>query len=129
MIDETQRRFLRAITEQIPLDRLVEVHLFPPIRQSGVESGVAVVAALPEADAESTRHVVFSARYRLTIKGSERGKWEVSVVPEADAPLVTVEAVVLGVQRRAGELSAAERLTADEVRSLLDEASWPATTR
>ena len=81
------------------------------MRQSGVETGVAVVAALPlppepehvhetdeppEALSESAgdeflpieeedraiivhRHTVFTARYRHTLKGPDRGKWEVDV--------------------------------------------------
>src|SRR6186713_1304161 len=44
---ETQQRFLRAIAERVPKAQVVEVHLFPPIRQGGVETGVAVVAEDP----------------------------------------------------------------------------------
>jgi Fur family ferric uptake transcriptional regulator len=36
------------------------------------------------------RHTVYTARYRLVLKGPERGRWEADVVDEADAPLVTV---------------------------------------
>ena len=49
------------------------------------------------------RHTVYTARYRLVVKGPDRGKWEIDVVDEADAPLLTIETVVRGVQRRAGE--------------------------
>jgi len=49
------------------------------------------------------RHTVYTARYRLVIKVPERGRWESDVVAEAEAPLLTVETVVRGVQRRAGE--------------------------
>ena len=53
---ETQQRFLRAIAERVPMRQVVELHLFPPIRQGGVETGVAVVAEdprppLPDAEA------------------------------------------------------------------------------
>ena len=44
---ETTERFLRDIADRIGLDAVDEVRLFPPLRQSGVETGVAVVAALP----------------------------------------------------------------------------------
>ncbi len=44
---ETQQRFLRAIAERVRSEQVVEVHLFPPIRQGGVETGVAVVAEDP----------------------------------------------------------------------------------
>jgi hypothetical protein len=248
--EDVQTRFLREMALRLPLDRVVEAHVFPPIRQGGAETGVAVIAvrredagsgkgeavsasdsaepavelgapveaggapphgevandsseepypsdatvsvssheeppaesdseAVVEAqaadaqesetqtqegqpdDAESSetpaaahadgaeiadsppaeppalsasrrpltglpeRHTVFSARYRLTLKGPDRGKWEVDVVEEADAPLVTVDAVVRGVQRRAGEGADAERFTAEQLRALLEEPAAP----
>ena len=74
------------------------------------------------------RHTVFTARYRLTRKGAERGKWEFEVVADADAPLGTVDKVVRGVQRRAGEDEEPERLTAEGVRAALDGQAWQPTT-
>ena len=53
------------------------------------------------------------------LKGPDRGKWETNVVAEADAPLVTVDAVVRGVQRRAGDVDDPTRLDGDEVRAML----------
>ena len=178
---ETQQRFLRAIAERVPTDQVVELHLFPPIRQGGVETGVAVVAedprrpvpnvvaeavatapdvmaddvvatssivdlsveAGPEVDespysdapvedapaaetnghatvAEMARLIIHTARYRLTLKGVDRGKWEVDVVAEADAPLEALDAVVRGVQRRAGEGAEPDRLNAEAFRGALD---------
>ena len=203
---ETQQRFLRAIAERVPSEQVVEVHLFPPIRQGGVETGVAVVAEdprkrVPETDpvtvaangtaevvsAQRARHdadepqaaavvdvvdvhideidvrdvdvadeeaveldvaepdatevepgaaeaenesepveaplsrfTIHTARYRLTLKGVDRGKWEVDVVAEADAPLDAVEAVVRGVQRRSGEGAEPDRLTTEAFREALD---------
>jgi len=174
-VSEIAERFFRAIVTKVPLDRIEELHLFRPLRQGGVETGIAVIAArvieplaplaepgietssmveatLHEAPTESSavvpqestsapdydeaspyasdtlheivedaivesveyvaeeplpveRHTVYTARYRLVQKGPDRGKWEASVVDEADAPLITVEMVVRGVQRRAGEAS------------------------
>src|SRR5688500_8317348 len=40
-----RERFLAAVAEQVPIDRVVELYLFQPMRQGGVESGVAVIAA------------------------------------------------------------------------------------
>lgn len=231
---ETQQRFLRAIAERVPREQVVEVHLFPPIRQGGVETGVAVVAedprpvaatqadgssdvapvtassdgvpaadaigsvgaipgeSLPESDvvaeadvavveaeaavedqpsqavaterepnefdqdasdlvesdrrevesdeasaeaeagaelappatngtsAPALKFTIHTARYRLTLKGVDRGKWDFDVVAEADAPLDAVDAVVRGVQRRAGEGAEPDRLTTDAFREALD---------
>jgi hypothetical protein len=148
---ETTERFLREIADRVGLDAVDEVRLFPPLRQSGVETGVAVVAALPlppedihvhtnaeppEALTESAgdeflpieeedreiivhRHTVFTARYRHTLKGPDRGKWEVDVRAEADAPLVTVDQVVRGVMKRAGEAFEPERITASAFKTIV----------
>jgi len=150
-LDATRERFLVAIAAALPAERFIELHFFSPIRQGGVESGVAVIAAHPErveevviADAppavgqEGTgegelfsipgsgppvpsedRYTVYSAKYKLVLKGPDRGKWECSVVAEADAPLVTVETVVRGVQRRSGDAEAPERMSGDEARDYL----------
>lgn len=137
MTDETRARFLAGIAAQVPADRVAEVHLFGAIRQGGQESGVAVVALHrdpeppePEdavadedsaADVMPTRYTVYTARFRHTLKGPERGKWELAVTEEADAPLITVDAVVRGVSRRSGEVDETIRLSGDEFRAELPE--------
>jgi hypothetical protein len=131
LLTETRERFLLAIAGHVPVERIEEIHFFQPIRQGGVESGVAVVAAWPEvaavepasvppAEEREARPVVYTARYRLTLKGPERGKWEASVVAEAVAPLVTVDAVVRGVQRRSGDADVATRMEGNDVRAILE---------
>lgn len=151
MLSETRERFLRAIVAAVPPERIAEIYFFQPIKQGGVESGVAVVAAeeaMPtvepviesamepaeaaeaatepviepaiEVDEAATpRFTVFTARYRLTLKGPDRGKWDASVVAEAEAPLITVDAVVRGVQRRSGDVEEADRMSGDDVRAAL----------
>ena len=149
---ETTERFLRDIAERVGVDAVDEVRLFPPIRQAGVETGVAVVAAIPlppevadagysddppEALSESAgdeflpieeedreivvhRHTVFTARYRHTLKGPDRGKWEVEVQAEADAPLVTLDQVIRGVMKRAGEPFEPEKISATAFRTIVE---------
>lgn len=152
MLSETRERFLRAIVAAVPPERIAEIYFFQPIKQGGVESGVAVVAAEeamptvepviesavesaeaatepviehamePEVEvdeAATPRFTVFTARYRLTLKGPDRGKWDASVVAEAEAPLITVDAVVRGVQRRSGDVEEADRMSGDDVRAAL----------
>ncbi len=113
---ETTERFLKEIAEQVGADHVEMIHLFPPIRQGGVETGAAVIAASPSVQ---ERHIVYSASYRHTLKGPERGKWEVEITAEADAPLITVDAVVRGVMKRAGETFEPERLSASEFKTII----------
>jgi hypothetical protein len=113
---ETTERFLKEIAEKVGAEYVETIHLFPPIRQGGVETGAAVIAAsVPLQE----RHTVYSASYRNTLKGPDRGKWEVEVTAEAEAPLMTVNAVVQGVMKRAGESFEPERLTASEFRTIV----------
>ena len=111
---DSRTRFLREIAARVPAVRVTELYLFPPMRQGGIETGVAVVA-LGGDDEGSTRQTVYTATYRLTLKGADRGKWEAGMQAEADAPLLTVSAVVRGVQRRSGDELEPERLTAADL--------------
>ena len=118
ILTETRERFLRAIATQVAPERIAEIHFFQPIKQGGVESGVAVV--VENAAPETPRMVIYAASYRLTLKGLDRGKWEVNIVAEADAPLVAVDAVVRGVQRRSGDVDDAARMDGEDVRAMLE---------
>ena len=111
---DARTRFLGEIAERVPVTRITELYLFPPMRQGGLESGVAVIAVAGD-DEGSTRQTVYTATYRLTLKGPDRGKWEATMQAEADAPLLTVSAVVRGVQRRSGDEMEPERLTAADL--------------
>ena len=146
-LEQTRERFLMAIAAVLPPERFLELYYFAPIRQGGVESGVAVIAAHLEviaapiladappppdeemADDEPNeqlgpkRYTVYTAKYKLVLKGPDRGKWECSVVAEADAPLVTVETVVRGVQRRSGDAEGPERMSGEEARNFVLAAS------
>ena len=151
-MNEVRARFLKAILDQFPAERIAEIHFFPEIRQGQIETGVAVVAVVPEpplpaaaepaesrADevpdavapeavtAPAERFEVWSAAYRWTRKGPERGKWEVDLTAEADAPLPTVDIVVRGVHERAGEAMETERITNAELQALLSEPEWQTT--
>lgn len=136
---ETTERFLQEIATRVGHDRVAELYLFPVLRQGGVEGAVAVVAAYPEpvaadesaiapvADdaAPRARHVVYTARYRHTVKGTDRGRWAVEVVAEADAPLITVEEVVRGVVRRSGDAFQPERISGDQFRAIVPAPAAP----
>ena len=124
-LEETRDRFVTAIADRVKPDAIAEVHFFQSIKQGLTESAVAVVAAregqrLPaDTAAAADRMTVYTAKYRLTLKGPDRGKWEFALHAEADAPLVTVDKVVQGVQRRSGDAENPEKLSGEEFRALL----------
>lgn len=129
-MDDTRIRFLKAIAERFGVEHLVEVHLFSPIRQGVVETGVAMVAFEPTVPMEdgAMRLTVATARYRLTRKGPERGKWEFEAFETADAPLATVDIVARGVSQRAKDVTETERLSGEQVRSALEDPQWRTPT-
>ena len=116
---DVRERFLRDVLARVPAERVVEAHLFAPMRRGGIESGVAVVAARGDDELDGgARHTVYVAHYRHTLKGPERGRWEVTVREEADAPLLTVDLVVRGVGRRANDAAGAVRFDAGALHAL-----------
>ncbi|HUO52767.1 MAG TPA: hypothetical protein VMT93_09620 [Gemmatimonadaceae bacterium] len=124
-----RERFLRAIAERLPTRRLEDIRLFAPLRQGGIESGVAVVTAALDAEPGAEpgappRCTIYRAQYRLTLKGVERGKWEMTMTEEADAPDGTVDEVVRGVLRRAGEEAEPERLAGEALHAALADGEW-----
>jgi hypothetical protein len=123
-MNEVRERFLKAILEQLPAERIAEIHFFPSIRNGQVETGAAVIGTYPEQPETEERHVIHTASYRLTRKGPDRGKWEVDIVAQADAPLPTVDLVVRGVQQRSGDEIESLRITAQELQAILNEPLW-----
>ncbi len=117
--DVTLERFVAAIAERVNPQAVEEAHLFQPIKQGATESGVAVIAVSDAENADARRLAVYTAKYRLTLKGPERGKWDFSMQADADAPLVTVDKVVQGVQRRTGDAEGPHRLSGEEFREML----------
>jgi hypothetical protein len=95
--------------------------------EGGDDAADAGVAA-DEPPAPPVRLTVYRAGYRWTLKGVDRGKWEVDVRAEADAPLEAIGDVVRGVHRRAGGEAEPERLSGDAVRAALSDRPWAATT-
>src|SRR5438105_4110519 len=88
-----------------------------------VDSSEFVVSKLKDRAIIVHRHTVFTARYRHTLKGPDRGKWEVDVQAEADAPLVTLDQVVRGVMKRAGEPFEPEKISASAFKTIVESAA------
>jgi hypothetical protein len=144
-------RFLAGIAERIAPGRVQALYLFSSMRQGPVETGVAVIAvdrvpdvqavaepaqsepAQPEQVTAQPRHrerpVVLTARYKHTLRGTDRGKWELEIFEQADAPLATVEAVVQGVQRRLAEPTDPELLDGEALRVAAADGLWTPPAR
>ena len=144
---ETQQRFLKAIAERVTGDNVTEIRLYSTVRVGPIESGVAIVASkepMPIVLAEEQvsaegdltvdeirisssrpdRLSILTAHFRHTVKGPDRGKWEFTMVHDADAPIETVESVVRGVARRSGEDGEPELLSATDFQKALTEPWW-----
>lgn len=147
---ETQQRFLKAIAERVSGGNVAEIRLYPTVRVGPIESGVAIVATkepMPVELAMETitaggdlegeevrvsapqpdRLSILTAHFRHTVKGPDRGKWEFNIVHDADAPIETVESVVRGVARRAGEDGEPELLSGHDFQRALTEPWWTTT--
>jgi hypothetical protein len=145
---ETQQRFLKEIADRVTGSRVEELRLYPTVRVGPIESGVAIVATRRVADVaepmseavemvpevklpvvvpeDDSRLSILTAHFRHTVKGPDRGKWEFTMVHDADAPIETVESVVRGVARRAGEDGEPEHLSGDDFQRALSEPWWTA---
>jgi len=122
---DARERFIRTIAERLPGRRIEDIRLFAPLKQGGIESGVAVITAVLDVAADAApRFTIYRAQYKYTLKGAERGKWEVSVTEEADAPEGTVDDVVRGVLRRAAEEAEPERLSGESLHAALIDETW-----
>jgi hypothetical protein len=145
---ETQQRFLKEIADRVNGGKVAELRLYPTVRVGPIESGVAIVASekvdigqaveggdevadvavdIPAPSNEHGRLSILTAHFRHTVKGPDRGKWEFSLVHDADAPIETVESVVRGVARRAGEDGEPELLSGDDFQRAIAEPWWSAT--
>lgn len=93
------------------------------------EDVVAEAEPVAEAATHASRPVVLTASYRHTLKGPDRGKWVLEILEQADAPLITIETVVRGVQARLDDQVEPERLGADDLRAALVEGVWTTPAR
>jgi hypothetical protein len=90
--------------------------------QSALPSDVAVEAGAPHDSAP--RYSILTARYTMTLKGPDRGKWDFEVVHDADAPLNAMERVARGMAHRVGEDGEPDLLSATEFHRAVTEPWW-----
>jgi hypothetical protein len=123
---ETQERFLRTVLGRVPLESVVELHLFPPIRRGTLETGVAVIATrIPQApalveDEDVETDAPESVSAEITVNGD--GEIDAPDLAEADVPTNDVEEAreVVTASSRTRILTAAYRHTIKGV----DRGKW-----
>lgn len=121
-----------AVERAEPIDAAVAVEVAEATESApGTSPEVELVEPEQLADAvvgteDVSRLSILTARFRHTVKGPDRGKWEFEMVHDADAPQATIENVVRGVASRAGEDGEPDLLTADDLQHALTEPWWTA---
>src|SRR5687768_178696 len=112
----------RQETGESAIERPLDTEVEPSV-EAAAETPMETAVSIAGPD----RLSILTAHFRHTVKGPDRGKWEFSMVHDADAPIETVESVVRGVARRAGEDGEPELLSGDDFQRALVEPWWTAT--
>jgi hypothetical protein len=79
----------------MPVDEVDAVWVFSPLRRDAKEWGTAVISRV-----DGHRRRIYTARYGLTIKGKDRGKFESSVQEVGTGPLEALSRLLEEAHRR-----------------------------
>ncbi len=99
---------LAGIAELLPAARIDRVWLFPPRMVGGRESGLAVLSAQPENNADDRREV-YTLVYEIVGDGGAARREDI-LEEQATAPAELLDRVIAGVLRRLGTEQAAPEL-------------------
>jgi hypothetical protein len=88
-------RLAAAVAEQMPPAEVDGVWVFSTLRHEGREWGTAVLSRV-----DGDRRRIYTARYMLTVKGKERGKFEASVQEVGSGPVEALAQLLHDAQRR-----------------------------
>ncbi len=88
-------RLAGAVADQIPPAEVDRVWVFGVLRHEGREWGTAVLSRV-----DGDRRRIYTARYMLTVKGKERGKFEASVQEVGSGPVEALARLLQDAQRR-----------------------------
>ena len=118
-------------TREIPIDLTAAASDSAPPADEDDEIALGDILALPPRTVPTPgpeRLAILCARYKLIVKGADRGKWDIEIVHQADAPLDTLDLVIKGVVRRSGDDVVPERFSRQSLRELLDAPAWATDT-
>jgi hypothetical protein len=88
-------RLAQAVAQIVPPEEVDAVWVFSPLRRDSREWGTAVVSRV-----EGERRRIYTARYVLSVKGKERGKFESTIQEVGIGPLEVLTRVLQEAQRR-----------------------------
>ena len=88
-------RLAQAVAQVVPPQEVDAVWVFSPLRRDSREWGTAVVSRV-----EGDRRRIYTARYVLSVKGKERGKFESTIQEVGIGPIEVLTRVLQEAQRR-----------------------------
>jgi hypothetical protein len=88
-------RLAQAVAQVVPPEEVDAIWVFSPLRRDSREWGTAVVSRV-----EGERRRIYTARYVLSVKGKDRGKFESTVQEVGIGPIEVLTRVLQEAQRR-----------------------------
>lgn len=88
-------RLAQAVAQVVPPEEVDGVWVFSPVRRDSREWGTAVLSRV-----DGERRRIYTARYVLSVKGKERGKFESTIQEVGIGPLEVLTRVLQEAQRR-----------------------------
>jgi hypothetical protein len=88
-------RLAQAVAQLIPPEEVDAVWVFAPLRRDSREWGTAVIARV-----EGERRRIYTARYVLSVKGKERGRFDSTILEVGIGPVEVLTRVLHEAQRR-----------------------------
>jgi hypothetical protein len=88
-------RLAQAVAQVVPPEEVDGVWVFSPLRRDSREWGTAVLSRV-----DGERRRIYTARYVLSVKGKERGKFESTIQEVGIGPLAVLTRVLQEARRR-----------------------------
>jgi hypothetical protein len=84
-----------VVARELPVAEIDGIWIFPKLRYEQIEYGTAIVSRV-----SGDRRRIYTARYALTIRGKERGKFEAGVEEVGSGPVEALASLLKEAQRR-----------------------------
>lgn len=91
-------RLAQAVAVDVPPGEIDGVWTFPVLRHEQTEFGTAVLSRV-----DGDRRRIYTARYSLTVRGKERGKFSSAIEEVGSGPLEALAQLIADVPKRSDE--------------------------